>query len=124
MEDSFQSLQEAIGMPILKPNISHLVVYGCWAYPLNHNISRRRKLEPRAAIGYQVGYESTNIFRIWIPKEKKVVATCDVTFDKTKMYNQSDATRAIDLLESLELPLEVIEINPILKSLAEDLETD
>lgn len=40
------------------------------------------------------------------------------------MYNQSDAMRAIDLLESLELPLEVIEINPILKSLAEDLETD
>lgn len=34
----------------------------------------------RALIGYLVGYEGTNIFRIWIPLRRKVIQTRDVTF--------------------------------------------
>ena len=47
-----------------KPYLSHLKVYGCKAYTLDHHISKKQKLEPRAHIGYLVGYDSTNIFRI------------------------------------------------------------
>lgn len=39
-------------------------VYGCRAYPLKYDIPRLNKLAPRAHIGYLVGYDSTNIFRI------------------------------------------------------------
>jgi hypothetical protein len=57
-------LQKALGIQNAKPNISHLRIYGCRAYPLRYNIPKTQKLEPRAHIGYLVGYESTNIFRV------------------------------------------------------------
>jgi len=51
-----------------KPHLAHLKVYGCRAYAMTRNaqkkINRLAKLEPRAHIGYLVGYDSTNIFRI------------------------------------------------------------
>ncbi|EDN07033.1 predicted protein [Histoplasma mississippiense (nom. inval.)] len=55
---------------------AHLRAYGCRAYAkipneiLNRN--RSQKLDPRAHIGYLVGYDSTNIFRIWIPHLDRV----------------------------------------------------
>ena len=52
-----------------------------------HNIPKSEKLKPRAHIGYLVGYDSTNIFRIWIPSKQRVIRTRDVTFDKTLFYN-------------------------------------
>jgi hypothetical protein len=47
-----------------KPDLSHLHVFGCRAYPYIKNIPRKDKLEPRAHLGYLVGYDSTNIYRI------------------------------------------------------------
>jgi hypothetical protein len=47
-----------------KPRYAHMHVYGCRAYPLEHHIPRTEKLNPRAHIGYLVGYDSTNIYRI------------------------------------------------------------
>jgi hypothetical protein len=47
-----------------KPDLSHLHVYGCRAYPLKKDIPHLDKLEARAHIGYLVGYDSRNIFRI------------------------------------------------------------
>lgn len=34
---------------------------------------RLHKLDPKAFIGYLVGYESTNIYRIWNPMLNKVI---------------------------------------------------
>jgi hypothetical protein len=47
-----------------KPQLAHMHVYGSRAYPLDHHIARKNKMEPRAHIGYLVGYDSTNIYRI------------------------------------------------------------
>ena len=73
----------AFGKP---PNISYLKVYGCRAYALRYKILKTNKLEPRAKLGHLVGYESTNIYRIWIPATNKVIRTRDVTFDKSKLF--------------------------------------
>ena len=43
---------------------AHMHIYGCKAYALNHYILRRDKMEPRAHIGYLVGYNLTNIYQI------------------------------------------------------------
>jgi hypothetical protein len=48
----------------IKPNLSHLYMFGCRAYPLDKHIPLTNKLQPRAHIGYLLGYESTNIYRI------------------------------------------------------------
>ena len=49
-----------------QPSIAHLRVYGCRAYALRPQIPRGDKLSPRALIGYLVGYDSSNIYRVWL----------------------------------------------------------
>ena len=73
-----------------KPTLSHMKIYGCRAYPLIYNIPKLQKLEPRAHIGYLVGYSSRNIYRIWIPSKKQVIRIRDVTFDENTHYELSD----------------------------------
>jgi hypothetical protein len=48
-------------------NVTHLKPIGCRAYVLNYGLKRAQKLELRALIGHLVGYDSTNIYRIWLP---------------------------------------------------------
>lgn len=73
------------------PLISHIRKYGCRAYPLTtdalRHSNRSDKTAPRAHIGYLCGYESTNIFRIWIPVLDTVICTRDVTFNEQVMYD-------------------------------------
>jgi hypothetical protein len=47
-----------------KPLLAHLRAYGCRAYALRKQILRTDKLSPRALIGYLVGYDSLNIYRV------------------------------------------------------------
>jgi len=89
------------------PSTAHLKVYGCRAYPLVHNIGKLEKLEPRAEIGYLLGYDSTNIFRIWVPERHRIVRTRDVTFDESQKYHPDDlrvalANRIEDRIEFIE----------------------
>lgn len=94
-----------------RPQLSHLYPYGCRAYPLRKNIPRSHKLESRALIGYLVGYDSTNIYRIWIPSRGRVVRTRDVTFNKGQFYDPKEldsghllTTEIEDLIEVIEMP--------------------
>ena len=90
-----------------KLNLAHLHVYGYKAYPLKPpaSIPRKQRLEPRAHIGFLVGYDSTNIYRIWIPSQQKVIRTKDVTFDESKFYDPSefDAAHRYNVSELVEV---------------------
>ncbi|KJZ69618.1 hypothetical protein HIM_10981 [Hirsutella minnesotensis 3608] len=75
-----------------QPDIAHLKAYGCKAYPLTKDALKRiqrkdLKTAPQAEIGYLVGYESSNIFRIWIPTLSEVRRVRDVTFDERSFYD-------------------------------------
>ncbi|KAK1912922.1 hypothetical protein P3342_004858 [Pyrenophora teres f. teres] len=59
--------------------------------------SRLQRLDPKAWIGYLVGYRSTNIYRIWIPSLAKVISTRDVAFDENSVFDG----KIEDLMESL-----------------------
>ncbi|EAQ84318.1 hypothetical protein CHGG_10722 [Chaetomium globosum CBS 148.51] len=78
---------------IQRPNQSHLKVYGCKAFALTRGslkgTERTRKLAPRAWIGYLVGYDSSNIFRIWNPVTNQVVRTRDVVFNEEQVFSGS-----------------------------------
>ena len=93
-----------------KPKLSHLQPYGCRAFPLNQVIPRKEKLEPRAFIGYLVGYDSTNIFRIWIPSRMKVIRTRDVMFDKTRFYEPNELDIGHLLNITVENVIQVLEV--------------
>ncbi|KAM4063621.1 reverse transcriptase (RNA-dependent DNA polymerase) [Hirsutella rhossiliensis] len=93
--------------------LSHLRAYGCRAYAMTANAQLKRdklrKLDPRAHIGYLVGYNSTNIFRIWIPYLKRVVSTRDVVFDEHtffdgKLEQQSLLSGIEELIQKIEIP--------------------
>ena len=79
-----------------QPSIAHLRVYGCRAYALRPQIPRGDKLSPRALIGYLVGYDSSNIYRVWLPNatsrahQGKVIRIRDVTFKEDLFYQHRD----------------------------------
>lgn len=91
-------------------------MFSCRAYPLNYTISKLQKLEPRAHIGYLVGYDSSNIFSIWIPSKGKVVRTRDATFDSTRFYHPDDAD--LGLVQDV---AELISILPPLPALSDGI---
>ncbi|KAF7566042.1 hypothetical protein PtrM4_054760 [Pyrenophora tritici-repentis] len=84
-----------------KPNQAHLKAYGCKAFAMTDDThrgkSRLQRLDPKAWIGYLVGYQSTNIYRIWIPSMAKVISTRDVVFDEDTIFNG----KTEDLMDNL-----------------------
>ena len=91
-----------------KPNVSHFQPIGCRAYVLRKDLKRADKAEFRTHIGYLLGYDSTNTFRIWVPKLNRVIRTRDVLFDRNHMYKdderQSLTTEERDYIEVLDIP--------------------
>ena len=113
----FSSVHVSGPKPIQKkPQLAHIKAYGCRAYAMTKSAqlkeNKLRKLDSRAHVGYLVGYDSTNIFRIWIPhhKEVKVISTRDVLFDEHTLYSgESEATAEMipemdSLVARIELP--------------------
>ena len=49
--------------------------------------NRLDRLKSRAWIGYLVGYDSTNVYRIWNPVFNKVTRTRDVIFDERSVFD-------------------------------------
>ncbi|OAQ57580.1 polyprotein [Pochonia chlamydosporia 170] len=98
-----------------QPDITHLKAYGCRAYPLTREAlqgkqKKNLKTHPHAEIGYLVGYDSTNIFRVWIPERKEVRRVRDVTFDETRFYDPRDHQQQLHIEEAepqLQLPAHI-----------------
>jgi hypothetical protein len=93
-----------------RPKLSHFQPYGCRAYPLRHIIARKAKMEPRAMIGHLVGYDSINVFRVWVPSKMRVIRTRDVLFDPYSFYDPCVpdlghflSTRVEDVIQVLEM---------------------
>ena len=87
-----------------RPDLTHLKVFGCCAYPFipkEHHL-RMEKLEPWAHIGYLVGYNFTNIYCIWIPSTGIVIAVQDVTFDESTQYDANNVLTDEQLCQHVE----------------------
>ena len=101
----------------LRPNWTGIYVYGCRAYPLmkeRAGLKDRKafKVSPRAHIGYLVGYEASNIYRIWVPVLDRVIRTRNVRFDEDIVYSP-ERERAegppIEIAEETALNIEIYE---------------
>jgi hypothetical protein len=103
-----------------KPQLSHLRAYGCRAYAMTKDAQTKKnrlmKLDPRAHIGYLVGYDSTNIFRIWIPHQGKVISTRDVIFDEKTFFNGRKEYRTEPLIQKLDQLVQEIQLPDTLVS--------
>jgi hypothetical protein len=94
-----------------KPLVAHMRPIGCRAYVYNRDLKAADKLELCVPIGHLVGYQGTNIFRIWLPTEDIVIVTRDVVFETTLFFDGMDGyasdsiiEEVIELLEYPEMP--------------------
>ena len=96
-------------------------IFECKAFAMTEDAlrkeKRRQRLNPKAWIGYLVGYNSTNIYRIWNPLTGKVIATQDVTFNEDVVFDgnmdtlKDDALHDIGRQELIDI-LKEIEVHP------------
>jgi len=86
-----------------RPDQSHLRAYGCKAFAMTTDAlkkaNRLQRFNPKAWIGYLVGYDSTNVYRVWNPVTNKVVRTRDVTFNENETFNGDLETLKDDMLK-------------------------
>ena len=75
-----------------RPDLTYLKVFGCCAYSFipKECCLRMEKLESQAYVGYLIGYNSMNIYHVWIPSTSIIIAVQDVTFDESTQYNTND----------------------------------
>jgi hypothetical protein len=93
--------------------MAHLSKIGAQAYYLNNKLKRGDKMESRALIGHLVGYDPTNIFRIWLPESHTVIRTRDVVFRSNTRYDGS--TVYADLRVARTVKTEELEISELLE---------
>ena len=105
------------------PNLAHLKVYGCKAYSKINILPKKQKFAERAHIGHLISYNSTNIFRIWIPSKSKVIRTRDVIFDECSLYQPG----VPDLLQLIKEPMIETPFEPFTlrqQSTVEEIDSD
>ncbi|KAI1006049.1 hypothetical protein K3495_g2172 [Podosphaera aphanis] len=87
-----------------KPDISNLKVVGCRAFvhiPREKRLASA-KLTERAWIGYLVGFEAHNIWRIWHPTSREIVRVRDVVFQESRLF--------CDDKNDTEIPIEISQL--------------
>ena len=67
-----------------QPYLGHMRIIGCVAW-VHIPKEKRKKLDERSKKCYLIGYEGTNIFRVWNPATKKVERASHVDFDESRM---------------------------------------
>jgi hypothetical protein len=106
-----------------KPSVAHYSPIGCRAYVYRRDIKAADKTEPRAHIGYLVGYDSSNIYRVWIPSLDRVIRTRDVIF-KGKFTYKDDALNNVTTGKVTEQEVEILDLEqPLFTATADDLYT-
>jgi hypothetical protein len=60
-----------------------------------------KSLTPRAWTGYLVGYQSSNIYRVWIPSIGRTISTCDVAFDEDTVFSGKQEDIMDNLMHSM-----------------------
>jgi hypothetical protein len=73
----------------VKPEVSHLRIFGCPVY-IHVPKEKRTKLEPSGKKGTFVGYnETSKAYRIYIPGQRQIEVSRDVTFDEDTTFRRS-----------------------------------
>ncbi|RKK10811.1 hypothetical protein BFJ65_g14807 [Fusarium oxysporum f. sp. cepae] len=104
-----------------KPNLSNLKIIGSLAYVLIKNKKARpakAKLQENAVMGWLVGLDATNIYKVWVPHLDRVIVSRDVQVDEKAIYDPQLATTLPESGQTLaitinEVDLEEEDIEPL-----------
>ena len=120
----YLAYRDGIVVETRKLNQTHLQAYGCKVFALTPSAQKgvynkpkdlpywNPKLEPRAWIGYLVGYSLFNIYRIWNPVANKVINTRDMVFNEKEIFN-----RDIQILKDNCLRLQFDELSQLFSTI-------
>ena len=93
------------------PSVSHLRPFGCPTF-VHIPVQLRRKLDPKAQQGIFVGYsEESKAFRVWVPKQSRVITTRDVTFDEAQIVKYHVSDLPTPTFQSSHIPSAITEVN-------------
>ncbi|KAE8855424.1 hypothetical protein PTNB73_10081 [Pyrenophora teres f. teres] len=87
-----------------QPDLSYVRIIGSRAYVLIKNRRdrpARAKLQERALMGWLVGMEATNIYKIWIPQSNRVITSRDVRIDEKVLYDPQQSTAPLERSQAL-----------------------
>ena len=91
----------------MKPDISHLRIFGCSVY-IHIPKEKRSKLEPSGKKGTFVGYsETSKAYQIYIPIQRQIEVSRDVTFDEKASFRRFRESHMEIDNEELEDPRDV-----------------
>uniref|UniRef100_A0A803MVY2 LOB domain-containing protein n=1 Tax=Chenopodium quinoa TaxID=63459 RepID=A0A803MVY2_CHEQI len=92
---------------------THLKTFGCVAYLQSE---KRDKLDPKAIKCYFIGYGCEKYgYRLWDPKNRKIVRHCDITFDESSLYKDNFGGKSVEK-ESIEDEREFVELDGKVRS--------
>ena len=99
-----------------KPIFYYLKVYAYKVYVFIKSksdpdkLGRFQKLVLRVYIGYLVGYEFINIYRVWILYKKKVVLVRDVIFNEEVFFDGKSTKITTELMTALDEVVDLVEV--------------
>jgi transposase InsO family protein len=73
-----------------KPTIAHIRKWGCKVYRHIHKKTGRKKFHKKSMLGYLVGYEKGDFYRIYHPTSKAFKISRDTIFDESQFFNTRD----------------------------------
>ena len=80
----------------VKPEVGHFRIFGCPVY-IHIPKEKRTKLDPSSRKGTFVGYsESLKAYRIYIPGQRQIDVSRDVTFEEEVAFMRSRGSMNID----------------------------
>ncbi|KAK1912656.1 hypothetical protein P3342_004592 [Pyrenophora teres f. teres] len=91
----------------VRPDLSRLRVIGSRGFVLNKHLPRGDKLEDRTFEGFLIGYDASNIYRVWIPTTNRVIRVRDVRFID-ELYKEKPSTPPVEprIIETVHIPEE------------------
>ncbi|KAG9379916.1 hypothetical protein A1F94_008811 [Pyrenophora tritici-repentis] len=78
----------------VRPDLSRLHAIGSRGFVLNKHLPRGDKLEDRTFEGFLLGYDASNIYRVWLPATNRVIRVRDVRFID-ELYKDKPSTLPI-----------------------------
>jgi hypothetical protein len=98
----------------VRPDLSRLHAIGSRGFVLNKHLLRGDKLEDRTFEGFLLGYEASNIYRVWLPATNRVIRVRDVRFID-ELYEDKPSTPPVKshVVETAHIPEEEYDSNTI-----------
>jgi hypothetical protein len=91
----------------IRPDLSRLHAIRSRGFVLNKHLPRGDKLEDRTFEGFLLGYDASNIYRVWLPATNRVIRVRDVRFiDELYKDKPSTLLASPHVVETAHIPEE------------------